>query len=124
AYILIGSCCALSVLCLIIVAISVRFKDMCDEYRSWKTAEKAAIRWQLQHRLRMLPGSEYLFPGGYLSKGSRFNLPRYFRTNIGDDGSHRRRRRKGKRPVLPRMYLNKSERMLNTILNATKPPEV
>nr|XP_027194955.1 myotubularin-related protein DDB_G0290005-like [Dermatophagoides pteronyssinus] len=53
AYILIGSCCALSVICLIIVAMSVRFKDMCDEYRHWKQAEKAALRWQQQQRLRM-----------------------------------------------------------------------
>ena len=43
AYILIGSCCALSILCLIIVAFSIRCRDMCDEYKAWKKAEKLAM---------------------------------------------------------------------------------
>lgn len=43
AYILIGSCCALSIICLIIVAFSIRCRDMCDEYKAWKKAEKLAV---------------------------------------------------------------------------------
>uniref|UniRef100_T1KEW5 Uncharacterized protein n=1 Tax=Tetranychus urticae TaxID=32264 RepID=T1KEW5_TETUR len=52
AYILIGSCCALSILCLIIVAFSIRCRDMCDEYKAWKKAEKLAMlnyRYQNSH---------------------------------------------------------------------------
>lgn len=67
AYILIGSCCALSILCLIVVAMSVRCRDMCDEYRSWKKAEKAALRWQ-RHQYRMAH--------------HRPDLSRYFRTSV------------------------------------------
>lgn len=43
AYILIGSCCALSILCLIVVAFSIRCRDMCEEYKAWKKAEKLAL---------------------------------------------------------------------------------
>ncbi|RWS09718.1 hypothetical protein B4U79_11302 [Dinothrombium tinctorium] len=43
AYLLIGSCCALSVFCLIVVAFSIRCRDMCDEYKAWKKAEKFAM---------------------------------------------------------------------------------
>lgn len=67
AYILIGSCCALSVLCLIVVAMSVRCRDMCDEYRSWKKAEKAAMRWH-RHQYRMAH--------------HQHDLMRYFRTSV------------------------------------------
>ena len=67
AYILIGSCCALSILCLIVVAMSVRCRDMCDEYRSWKKAEKAAQRWHRhQYRLTAIPP----------------DMSRYFRTSF------------------------------------------
>lgn len=112
AYILIGSCCALSIICLIIVAMSVRFKDMCDEYRSWKNAEKAAIKWQRQQRLRMaIARNEFLPPyqitGNMLDK-NRLNLPRYFRTSIDN---------KNDRP-------NKTEKILDSILSGTKLPEV
>ena len=67
AYILIGSCCALSILCLIVVAMSVRCRDMCDEYRSWKKAEKAALRWQ-RHQYRLAHHQQ--------------DLSRYFRTAV------------------------------------------
>ena len=67
AYILIGSCCALSILCLIVVAMSVRCRDMCDEYRSWKKAEKAALRWQ-RHQYRLAHHQQ--------------DLSRYFRTSV------------------------------------------
>ncbi len=67
AYILIGSCCALSILCLIVVAMSVRCRDMCDEYRSWKKAEKAALRWQ-RHQYRLAHHQQ--------------DLSRYFRTPV------------------------------------------
>ena len=57
AYILIGSCCALSILCLIIVAFSIRCRDMCDEYKAWKKAEKLAMlnyRYQNSHARQRL----------------------------------------------------------------------
>ncbi|KAH9410277.1 hypothetical protein TYRP_010035 [Tyrophagus putrescentiae] len=84
AYILIGSCCGLAVLVLIIVAMSVRCKDMCSEYRSWKSAEKAALRWHRHNRRRRgggLTGASAGLPYPMLSR-ARFNLPRYFRTSI------------------------------------------
>lgn len=77
AYILIGTCCGLAVLVLIIVAMSVRCKDMCSEYRSWKNAEKAALRWHRHNRQRGAASGPYPMLGR-----SRFNLPRYFRTSI------------------------------------------
>ncbi|KAI1296855.1 hypothetical protein HDE_04994 [Halotydeus destructor] len=49
AYILIGSCCALSIICLIIVAFSIRCRDMCDEYKAWKKAEKLAVYGNYRH---------------------------------------------------------------------------
>ena len=64
AYILIGSCCALSILCLIIVAFSIRCRDMCDEYRAWKKAEKLAVYSHLrynqqQHQQQSFPSHQY-----------------------------------------------------------------
>lgn len=52
AYILIGSCCALSILCLVAVAFSIRCRDMCDEYRAWKKAEKLAVYSNLRYNQR------------------------------------------------------------------------
>lgn len=58
AYILIGSCCALSILCLIIVAFSIRCRDMCDEYKAWKKAEKLAMLNYRYHTPRTrIPGT-------------------------------------------------------------------
>ena len=63
AYILIGSCCAISIFCLIVVAFSIRCRDMCDEYKQWKNAEKLALfnyryqqhqqQQQRNHRLKL-----------------------------------------------------------------------
>lgn len=63
AYILIGSACAISIFCLIIVAFSIRCRDMCDEYKQWKNAEKLALfnyryqqhqqQQQRNHRLKL-----------------------------------------------------------------------
>ena len=68
AYILIGSCCALSILCLIVVAFSIRCRDMCDEYRAWKKAEKLAVysnlRYTTQQHQPLGPG----LPGHHLSR--------------------------------------------------------
>jgi hypothetical protein len=61
AYILIGSCCALSILCLIIVAFSIRCRDMCDEYRAWKKAEKLAVYSHLRYNHQNFP--QYPFSG-------------------------------------------------------------
>lgn len=79
AYILIGSCCGLAVLVLVIVAMSVRCKDMCTEYHSWKSAEKAALRWHRHNRGLRGFGTDQL---PYPAPRGRFNLPRYFRTSI------------------------------------------
>lgn len=51
AFILIGGSCALSVVCLVLAAMSMRCQDMCDDYRSLRNAERAALRLQ-KHRLR------------------------------------------------------------------------
>jgi len=60
AYILIGSCCAISVLCLIVVAFSIRCRDMCEEYKAWKKAEKLAVysnlRYTTQQHAPLGPG--------------------------------------------------------------------
>ena len=63
AYILIGSCCAISIFCLIVVAFSIRCRDMCAEYKNWKNAEKLALfnyryqqhqqQQQRNHRLKL-----------------------------------------------------------------------
>lgn len=67
AYILIGSCCALSILCLIVVAFSIRCRDMCDEYRAWKKAEKLAVFSNLRYTTQQ---HQPLGPGhpGHLSR--------------------------------------------------------
>lgn len=51
AFILIGGSCALSVVCLVLAAMSMRCQDMCDDYRTLRNAEKAAIKLQ-RHRLK------------------------------------------------------------------------
>lgn len=51
AFILIGGSCALSVVCLVLAAMSMRCQDMCDDYRSLRNAERAALKLQ-KHRLR------------------------------------------------------------------------
>lgn len=51
AFILIGGSCALSVVCLVLAAMSMRCQDMCDDYRTLRNAEKAAIKLQ-KHRLK------------------------------------------------------------------------
>lgn len=51
AFILIGGSCALSVVCLVFAAMSMRCQDMCDDYRSLRNAERAALKLQ-KHRLR------------------------------------------------------------------------
>ena len=63
AYILIGSCVAISLFCLLIVTFSIRCRDMCDEYKNWKNAEKLALfnyryqqhqqQQQRNHRLKL-----------------------------------------------------------------------
>lgn len=51
AFILIGGSCALSVVCLVLAAMSMRCQDMCDDYRSLRNAERAALKLQ-KHRLK------------------------------------------------------------------------
>ena len=51
AFILIGGSCALSVVCLALAAMSIRCQDMCDDYRSLRNAERAALKLQ-KHRLK------------------------------------------------------------------------
>lgn len=51
AFILIGGSCALSVVCLVLAAMSMRCQDMCDDYRSLRNAERAALKLQ-RHRLK------------------------------------------------------------------------
>lgn len=51
AFILICGSCFLSVVCLVLAAMSVRCPDMFDDYRYMRNAEKAALRLQ-KHRLR------------------------------------------------------------------------
>lgn len=51
AFILICGSCFLSVVCLVLAAMSVRCPDMFDDYRYMRNAERAAIRLQ-KHRLR------------------------------------------------------------------------
>nr|XP_046918842.1 homeobox protein 5-like [Dermatophagoides farinae] len=157
---------------------------MCDEYRHWKHAEKAALRWQQQQRLRMtashhphshqhhqlqpsmgstremtswfsLHPADYTDgPIGYLSKSqnnpllnnsnktTRFNLPRYFRTNISNQqqslNHHDHHHHHQQQPQqlqsstkLPRTTMtslplnghhrvNSTDRLLDTIFSGTK----
>lgn len=51
AFILIGGSCALSVVCLVLAAMSMRCSDMCDDYRSLRNAERAALKLE-KHRLK------------------------------------------------------------------------
>lgn len=68
AYILIGSCCGLSILCLLVVAFSIKCRDMCDEYRAWKKSEKLQVYSNLgyttQQHAPLGPG----LPGHHLSR--------------------------------------------------------
>lgn len=43
----------LSVVCLVLAAMSMRFQDMCDDYKSLRNAEKAALKLQ-KHRLKYM----------------------------------------------------------------------
>lgn len=78
AYLLIGGCCALSLICLLVVALSLRCRDMCDEYREWKSAEKLALfnyryaqHQQQRHRQQRLKLHELAaFGGGRLRSES------------------------------------------------------
>ena len=51
AFILIGGSCVLSVVCLVLAAMSMRCQDMCDDYQSLRNAESAALKLQ-KHRLK------------------------------------------------------------------------
>lgn len=51
AFILIGGSCVLSVVCLVLAAMSMRCQDMCDDYHSLRNAERAAMKLQ-KHRLK------------------------------------------------------------------------
>lgn len=118
AYILIGTCCGLAVLVLIIVAMSVRCKDMCSEYRSWKSAEKAALRWHRHNRRRGgagLSNGANALPYPMLAR-SRFNLPRYFRTSI-DNAKLRAAPMEAPFPSGNALYANKA---LGNILHGSK----
>jgi len=53
AFILIGGSCVLSVVCLVLAALSIRCQDVCDDYQSLRNAERAALKLQ-KHRLKYM----------------------------------------------------------------------
>lgn len=142
AYILISSCCGFAVLCLLVVFVTVRCRDMYQDYKAWKRAQKLAFSWPPRHLgLRPIRRSfPYQFTESFLMRRP-FNLPRYFRTSIREDRE---------RPSIdglidespgtigPPMFNmcqpmpvlknynpgNKTDKILNTILRNTKLPEL
>jgi hypothetical protein len=74
AFILIGGSCVLSVVCLVLAAMSMRCQDMCDDYQSLRNAEKAAMKLQ-KHRLKFTKNHRInKFKHGLSSSGSGQNL--------------------------------------------------
>lgn len=74
AFILIGGSCVLSVVCLVLAAMSMRCQDMCDDYHSLRNAERAALKLQ-KHRLKFTKSHQInKFNHGLSSSGSGQNL--------------------------------------------------
>ena len=84
AFILIGGSCVLSVVCLVLAAMSMRCQDMCDDYQSLRNAEKAALKLQ-KHRLKYMKSHQVnRFNGanGLGSAGTGQNLLEDLQTDI------------------------------------------